>query len=431
MKQSKETFPIVFFSWQSDTSAKTNRNVISDCLRDICKKNNLIFDEATAERCGSPDIARTIEEKIRSADIFIADATIINTETKSKPTPNPNVLFELGIAQAILGWDRIILIVNTAYAPINELPFDIKSHRALNYSLNPQDAESQTNKQKTLRVYEQLKNGILSILDKNPPKEITIVNQQKRTDLERQFYEMLKIHCDKVKNLQAESFYTDPTTGNQSQKTANGQDFFRCLLEEFNLIYSKIYESEKKEDIFNKAYRTFFFGIDSTAKELEKKTVETIRNFVFQNSNTLVWQNHPKLIPVKDSLFMGRMDQLVSYYRHLFLIVKTVVQFDDKLFSYADKRQFLRILRAQLSSAEQTLLLFNWLSGHGKEWEEDASKPNGNHFFSDYRMIHNIIPEQQPFTKESILQSILSRNPHYKKLNNEDTLFELIDEKRT
>ena len=140
-------------------------------------------------------------------------------------------------------------------------------------------------------------------------------------------------------------------------------------------------------------------------------------------------KKYPKLAPIVDTLFEGRIDQLVPYYRHLFLLVKTVAQADSKLFTYDEKRQFLRVLRAQLSSAEQTLLFFNWLSGHGKEWEEDASKSNGNHFFTDYRMIHNIIPEQQPFTKESILQSILSRNPHYRKLNDEDTLFELIDEK--
>lgn len=428
--QPEQDKPIVFFSWQSDIDAKTNRYVISDCLRDICKKNSLIFDEATNERCGSPDIASTIEEKIRGADIFVADVTIINAGTASKTTPNPNVLFELGIAQATLGWDRIILIVNTAYAPISDLPFDIKSHRALSYSLNSQDAESLSNKQKTTRIYESLKNGILSILEKNPPKEITIVNQQKRTTFERQFYEMLKIHCDKVECLHAESLYTDFTTGNQSQKTASGQDFFKCLLEEFDLIYAKIYESEKKEDIFNKAYRTFFFGIDSAARELKKETVEAIRSFVFQNSNTLVWQNHPKLIPVKDSLFMGRMDQLVSYYRHLFLMVKTVVQFKDDLFSYEDKRQFLRILRAQLSSAEQVLLYYNWKSGCGKKWEEDSSKPGGNHFFTDYRMIHNIIPKDcWAFSSDEILQSLLEKNPDYQRLNDEDSLFELIQSK--
>ena len=99
MSQNKKD--IVFFSWQSDLDAKTNRNVIGDCIKIICKRNNLLYDEGTKDRCGSPDIARSIEEKIKSADIFIADVTIINAESQAKPTPNPNVLFELGIAQAI------------------------------------------------------------------------------------------------------------------------------------------------------------------------------------------------------------------------------------------------------------------------------------------------------------------------------------------
>lgn len=185
--QPEQDKPIVFFSWQSDLDAKTNRNVISGCLRDICKKNSLIFDEATNERCGSPDIASTIEEKIRNADIFVADVTIINAGAASKTTPNPNVLFELGIAQATLGWDRIILIVNTAYAPISDLPFDIKSHRALGYSLSPQDAVGLSNKQKTTRIYESLKNGILSILEKNPLKEILKENNQKQIQYNKDY----------------------------------------------------------------------------------------------------------------------------------------------------------------------------------------------------------------------------------------------------
>ena len=259
---------------------------------------------------------------------------------------------------------------------------------------------------------------------------VQLSNDNKKQQLERQFYEMLKIHRDNVKNLHIESLYTDPTTGNHSQKTATGHDFFRCLLEEFDLIYAKIYESEKNEDIFNKAYRTFFFGIDSAARELKKETAETFRSIVFQNTNTLFWQNYPKLIPTRDSLFTGRMDQLVPYYRHLFLMVKTVVQFDDKLFPYEDKRQFLRILRAQLSSAEQVLLYYNWKSGCGEKWEEDSSKPNSNHFFTDYRMIHNIIPKDcRAFRSNEILKSLLDKNPNYKKIDDDekDTLFELIE----
>lgn len=170
MEQDKKA--IIFFSWQSDLDAKTNRNVIGDCIKDICKKNNLSYDEATKNRCGSPDIARSIEEKIRSADIFIADVTTINADNQTKPTPNPNVLFELGIAQALLGWERIILIVNTAYAPVEALPFDIDKHRAMSYSLSPLSAEKSSNREKTKQLYEPLKTGILSIIKTNPLKEI-------------------------------------------------------------------------------------------------------------------------------------------------------------------------------------------------------------------------------------------------------------------
>lgn len=252
----------------------------------------------------------------------------------------------------------------------------------------------------------------------------------RRMQFERQFYEMLKIHCDNVKNLHAESTYTPLELGHSVQKSVEGREFFSCLLEEFNLIYDRIKELEGTENIFDKTYHTFFLGIDSVANKLKKETIELLRNFVFQNSNTLVWHNHPKLIPIADSLCKGRMDQLVPYYRHLFLLVKTVVQVDENLVPYADKRQFLRILRAQLSSAEQTLLYYNWKSKRGKQWEEDSTKPGSNHFFTDYRMIHNIIPKDcRAFSSDEILQSLLEKTPGYRKLNDEDTLFELIDEK--
>ena len=47
---------------------------------------------------------------------------------------------------------------------------------------------------------------------------------------------------------------------------------------------------------------------------------------------------------------------------------------------------YLKILRAQLTSEEQAMLYLNWLSGYGKEWETDSK----HHFFTEYMMIHNI-----------------------------------------
>lgn len=44
-----------------------------------------------------------------------------------RATPNPNVLVELGYAAHSLGWDRIIVVVNTAHGAIEELPFDFRA----------------------------------------------------------------------------------------------------------------------------------------------------------------------------------------------------------------------------------------------------------------------------------------------------------------
>lgn len=53
--------------------------------------------------------------------------------------------------------------------------------------------------------------------------------------------------------------------------------------------------------------------------------------------------------------------------------------------TYNKERKYLKILRAQLSNQEQVLLLYNWVSEMGSDWENKS-----NHFFTDYRMIHNV-----------------------------------------
>src|SRR5690606_28310911 len=65
----------------------------------------------------------------------------INISTSGKKTPNPNVLVELGYSIAKLGWSRIILVCNTVYGGINELPFDIRSHRITEYCLSENESE--------------------------------------------------------------------------------------------------------------------------------------------------------------------------------------------------------------------------------------------------------------------------------------------------
>lgn len=133
----------VFYSWQKSLPNSTNRSFIETALDKAIKgiksenklAKDLTIDRDTKNIPGSPNIAQTILDKITNALVFIGDVSIINNEYPSKLTPNPNVLLELGYAIHCHTWDRIICIANTAYSRVEDLPFDIRQHRILTYTV--------------------------------------------------------------------------------------------------------------------------------------------------------------------------------------------------------------------------------------------------------------------------------------------------------
>ncbi len=133
----------IFYSWQSDLPNNTNRGFLESCIKSVLKDiENLgtfsiefTIDRDTKDETGTPDIVNTIFKKIDISKIFIADISIINTESSRKKTPNPNVLIELGYAVRSLGWDKVICLYNLDYGCIEDLPFDLRQRRPLTYSL--------------------------------------------------------------------------------------------------------------------------------------------------------------------------------------------------------------------------------------------------------------------------------------------------------
>lgn len=138
----------VFYSWQSDLSSQTNRWLILTALEKACKRLQTtggiavepVVDRDTHGISGAPDISDTILSKIRDADAFVADVSLINFSANSecRPTPNPNVLVELGYALAQLGNEAIVLVVNTHFGGIEHLPFDLRPLRVLKYEASPE-----------------------------------------------------------------------------------------------------------------------------------------------------------------------------------------------------------------------------------------------------------------------------------------------------
>jgi hypothetical protein len=133
----------IFYSWMSDWDEyKTNRLVIKACLNRAIKRvekahpeYELYLDEATRGESGTVHIPLTIENKIREADIFVGDISIINPKSTYRKTSNPNVLYELALASELVDWPNIICVFNQHYGGFKDLPFDIGFRRPITYTL--------------------------------------------------------------------------------------------------------------------------------------------------------------------------------------------------------------------------------------------------------------------------------------------------------
>jgi hypothetical protein len=78
---------------------------------------------------GTPNIVQAIFERISNCSVFVADISFVARSAGGRCISNPNVLIELGYAARSIGWDRTILVLNSAFGAAADLPFDILQHR--------------------------------------------------------------------------------------------------------------------------------------------------------------------------------------------------------------------------------------------------------------------------------------------------------------
>lgn len=127
----------VFYAWQSDRPNNLCRGLIRQALdraaailnEDLTiedAERSVQIDQDTQGVPGSPGVADTILEKIRSCDAFVPDLTIIHDGSSARQAPNPNVLIEYGYALHAIGDRRIIGVLNEGFGTPDDLPFDLR-----------------------------------------------------------------------------------------------------------------------------------------------------------------------------------------------------------------------------------------------------------------------------------------------------------------
>ena len=130
----------IFYSYQSDIDKRLNIKFIREAINEAISKITDYDIEPLIEGFygigGNPPLAEKMLQQSQSSDIFIGDVTFTSSKVwhnpidfvegeKSnlieipkgdlKPSPNPNVLIETGFSWALKGYDRTILVMNTAF----------------------------------------------------------------------------------------------------------------------------------------------------------------------------------------------------------------------------------------------------------------------------------------------------------------------------
>lgn len=171
----------VFYSWQSDLSSKTNRNVIEKAINAAIKRVNeasdtqadqYVLDKDTLNEPGSPDIVEIIIKKINTCSLFVGDISPIASSKSGKAMPNSNVLFESGYFVGNKGFDRAVFVFNDAYAPVESLPFDLKTKRILRYSLSEGDLSDPENIKNVVKALSSAIYKSLELIKELPPIEL-------------------------------------------------------------------------------------------------------------------------------------------------------------------------------------------------------------------------------------------------------------------
>lgn len=256
-------------------------------------------------------------------------------------------------------------------------------------------------------------------------------NRQQRKDLaverfENQFFEMLRLHKENINELTIEGydFIKSSKSGNNGNgysayedtveritKKITGRAVFLSAYYELKWCYNLCKDALKDQVIPDKerylikiSYRLFFMGanidlVETVVKDFsdDKAMIEICMKKL--KATRLTWiQNLEKLTTNPQDVrradtdnsidylpFSGHVRTWGHYFRHLYLMVRFIDRQPVYLIGYKEKREYLRLLRAQVSSHEQLMLYYNYLSGYGENWENKSNK-----FFSKYRMIHNL-----------------------------------------
>ena len=148
-----------------------------------------------------------------------------------------------------------------------------------------------------------------------------------------------------------------------------------CIVREVNNdLDLKLYDDE----IIDIAYVSFYYGIDKEWGHFLKDKLSK-----YNSGNLMVDKLLQKKEELDEKFKIGRTNQtsLSAYFRNMYNAIKLIDS--SNLLTENEKKQYVTILRAQLSNPELYILFFNLLSRFGKKWKKKE-------YIKKYEFIKNL-----------------------------------------
>ncbi|MDJ1466961.1 putative phage abortive infection protein [Xanthocytophaga flava] len=234
--------------------------------------------------------------------------------------------------------------------------------------------------------------GVYLLFETLKEQRDTFVKQQ----IETRFFELLQLHKSNVEEME----YRDK----------RGRAVFNIIKDDFHYLFDyvgeEIYtEAKAKESgksskewqsaCIEIAYQILFYGLEKESFQHRKNSLKSIITDLALFDKLHYRYLDPLLSELKEKgieydliwlVYEGHQARLGHYYRHLFQVVKYID--NQQLLSDTEKYHYIKVLRAQLSTQEQALLLYNSLSNMGSPWKVNENREAD--LITTYHLIKNI-----------------------------------------
>jgi|GEM_PF-3492564 len=191
---------------------------------------------------------------------------------------------------------------------------------------------------------------------------LTFVGQIRASRIEQTetiFMKMVEFHRENVLNLKL--------MNDETNKIVEGQRVIEYLVKHYTVIYNIIkpianVSPKLAVELTNLA---LFFSVNKLDSKIDTQKYEEV-NFATIKARV---RGEVHLAHFHRSIKEPNEQYLGHYFRNLYKAVKYIE--DDKTLDSNEKKEFVNLLVAQLSSYEQTLLFLNSLSSLGENWNKE------------------------------------------------------------